>query len=515
MADSSEIQAPQIPGNYSARRNTRWSETEVVGTTPMKTRPHLQPSESQATALDAVHIRQSLSYVSPAQLYSTESGRLFHAGAICICLSGLPARGKTNLSISLCRYLCWLGVKTDLFHFGDYRRAVSKGVSDDFFKPRPETTEAADFRKNVTRKCIDDMVNFFDNEKGQVAIYDAVNALHEDRKSLWEQLDAHGVKVLFIESLCTDKALIERNIADAAKSPDYEGWAPKEAVEDYRKRIQAVEPFYEEMDEEFLTYVKFINFGDRVTVTNSKHDFLTNKIVFFLMNSRIKSGSVYFARCSDNKLNFKSDPPLSAKGKDYAKHLADTITNHISHEKGDKTPPHVTQVHVSVASRQPAYGVDGGDEQSFVVWTSTRQRTVQMSSVFTEMGIPTRQRAQLTQLNPGDVEGMSELEIADKFPDDFESHRKDPYHHRYSRAESYHDLAVKIEPLILEIERMRGDILIIADESVIKVFYGYLMACSCYDIPKLKFPINEIVQVRYNAYANTARKIKIDGVCPE
>lgn len=49
--------------------------------------------------------------------------------------------------------------------------------------------------------------------------------------------------------------------------------------------------------------------------------------------------------------------------------------------------------------------------------------------------------------------------------------------------------------MILELEREKNDLLIIAHESVLRVLYGYLMACDAMDIPKLKFPRNEIIEV--------------------
>jgi 6-phosphofructo-2-kinase / fructose-2,6-biphosphatase 4 len=61
--------------------------------------------------------------------------------------------------------------------------------------------------------------------------------------------------------------------------------------------------------------------------------------------------------------------------------------------------------------------------------------------------------------------------------------------------QSYHDLAVRLEPIILELEREKDDLLIIAHESVLRVLYGYLMACDAMAIPKLKFPRNEIIEV--------------------
>ena len=91
---------------------------------------------------------------------------------------------------------------------------------------------------------------------------------------------------------------------------------------------------------------------------------------------------------------------------------------------------------------------------------------------------------------------MSEERIREEYPLEVEKHEADPYHHRYPRAESYHDLAVRLEPVILELEREQNDLLIIAHESVLRVLYGYLMACNATDIPKLEFLRNEIIEVR-------------------
>lgn len=52
-----------------------------------------------------------------------------------------------------------------------------------------------------------------------------------------------------------------------------------------------------------------------------------------------------------------------------------------------------------------------------------------------------------------------------------------------------------MEPIILELEREQNDLLIIAHESVLRVLYGYLMACNAADIPRLEFPRDEIIEV--------------------
>lgn len=90
----------------------------------------------------------------------------------------------------------------------------------------------------------------------------------------------------------------------------------------------------------------------------------------------------------------------------------------------------------------------------------------------------------------------------------------DPALLTYPRGQSYHDLAVRLEPIILELEREQNDLLIIAHESVLRVLYAYLMHCSTMDIPKLKFPRDEIIEIIPAAYQNEAKRVHIPGLDP-
>ncbi|CAL8583100.1 hypothetical protein XPA_008736 [Xanthoria parietina] len=151
-----------------------------------------------STYVDAIHDLPAREELAPAQLYSTESGRLFHCGRIAIATVGLPARGKTHISVALARYLRWLGVKTQVFHLGDYRReSVGPGQSipDDYFFVNASATSVL-LRQKILKKCRDDIYHFLNHENGQIAIYDAVNPLAAGRRSLAKEFAKHDVEVL-------------------------------------------------------------------------------------------------------------------------------------------------------------------------------------------------------------------------------------------------------------------------------------------------------------------------------
>ena len=67
--------------------------------------------------------------------------------------------------------------------------------------------------------------------------------------------------------------------------------------------------------------------------------------------------------------------------------------------------------------------------------------------------IPHFARPELVQLNPGDCDGLTLQEIQTRWPEETAIRIRDPYHHRYPRAESYHDLANRLLPVMLEMER--------------------------------------------------------------
>ncbi|KAG7008066.1 ubiquitin-related modifier 1 [Physcia stellaris] len=450
-----------------------------------------------STFVDAIHDLPATGELAPAQLYSTESGRLFHSGRIAIATVGLPARGKTHISVALARYLRWLGVKTRVFHLGDYRResiGPGQNLPDDYFFVNASASSVL-LRQKILKKCREDIYHFLNNENGQVAIYDAVNPTAAGRRSLAKEFAKQDIETLFIESACNDEKIIEENVRSVKiSSPDYLGWSEEEAIKHYLARMSAKIPHFETMEESELNYIKMINAGQRLSVNNCSFGYLSHRIVFYLLNLHIKTRHTYFARAGKSREedSYKADATLSEQGRDYAKKMGDALIRHRD------------------AERQAL--IDGGPDvplKRLTVWTSTRRRTVETSRYLFELGYRVRQRSQMSQLNPGVCEKMSERRIRMEYPEEVAKHEADPYHHRYPRAESYHDLAVRLEPVILELEREQNDLLIIAHESVLRVLYGYLMACNATDIPGLSFPRNEIVEIIPASYQNEATRISI------
>jgi 6-phosphofructo-2-kinase / fructose-2,6-biphosphatase 4 len=206
-----------------------------------------------------------------------------------------------------------------------------------------------------------------------------------------------------------------------AKTLQFTGMNPDEAAKLYLERINTKIPHFETMDEPDLNYVKMINAGERIQLNNVSFGYLSHRIVFYLMNIHIKTRQTFFARAgtSSQEDSFKADASLSPEGIDYAKKMTDTLLRHREEERA-----------ASIAK-----GGSTAPLKPLSVWTSTRKRTVETSEYLASLGYQVRQRSQMSQLNPGVCEKMSERRIRLEYPEEVEKHELDPYHHRYPRAE--------------------------------------------------------------------------------
>lgn len=94
------------------------------------------------------------------------------------------------------------------------------------------------------------------------------------------------------------------------------------------------------------------------------------------------------------------------------------------------------------------------------VWTSTLQRTIQTGSF-----LPFEHKTwkSLDELDAGVCDGMTYEEIEEKYPEDYEARDEDKFNYRYRGGESYRDVVVRLEPVIMELERQEN-IMIIAHQ---------------------------------------------------
>ncbi|KAI9637032.1 6-phosphofructo-2-kinase-domain-containing protein [Dioszegia hungarica] len=433
-----------------------------------------------------------------APLYVTQSGRLWHAGLILIVTVGLPARGKTHISRALERYLRWLGVKTRVYSLGDYRRKVLGGAENipaDYFKlnKTERTDETNTLRRKIKLDLEEEIWDYFQVQGGQVVIYDANNGNMKSRKETRDRFEERGVHVIFLESQCDKEDIITANIRSVKlSSPDYQGWDADRAVADYWSRIRDQQVFYEEVTAEEGPFIKVMNVGERIEV-NRIEGYLQSRCCFFLMNIHTSPRTIYFARSGQSLIehSYKADSDLSSAGWEYADRLKAAV---MARRKAVR------------AERRRKSEVGGESEENpLIVWTSARRRAYHTAWPFVHSGYKVVQKPIMSEINPGVWDGLSTQEAKERYPDEWERFLADPYAHRAPRAESYHDLSVRVEPIIFELERCQEDLLIIGHASVIRCLLAYLVGLPPNEVPAVEIARGDLVEVTPASYGVVSR----------
>ncbi|KAI9313513.1 6-phosphofructo-2-kinase-domain-containing protein [Dichotomocladium elegans] len=381
---------------------------------------------------------------------------------------GLPARGKTYIAKKIQRYLRWLGIKTEIFNVGSYRQKLAgTRIDHTFFDPQNEN--AMNQRENAAKATLRAMLDWFELQNGTVAIYDGTNYTSARRAWIQKELSAHHIEVLFIESLCQDENVLRENIRDiTAKNPDYRDMDPEKAEADFRLRIQHYSDLYETMTENHLTYLKIID-GKQQYIINHVRGYLESRIVYFLMNIQIRPKKIWFSRHGESMFNLEDkiggDADLSPRGRKYSKRIPELIKERIG-------------------------------DQPLTVYTSSMRRTIQTAS---HLNYPQKHWKALDELDTGVCDGMTYAEIEEKFPEDFARRDEDKFNYRYRGGESYRDLVLRVEPVIMELEQ-NDNILLIAHQATLRCIFAYFLDVGHEELPYIKVPLHTLIELIPNAH---------------
>ncbi|KAI8973267.1 6-phosphofructo-2-kinase-domain-containing protein [Mycotypha africana] len=397
---------------------------------------------------------------------------------IACVMVGLPARGKTFIAQKVCRYLTWLGINTRVFNVGNYRRKLFGAKQEHSFFD-PNNPVGIQQRKKAAEAALEDMIHWFIEDDGIVALYDATNSTQQRRSWLCEKLSNENVQVLFIESICKDETVIIDNIKQVKlSSPDYASADPDEAVQDFKARIDHYKDQYETITEKNYSYIKLINVGSQVII-NRIQGYLQSRIVYYLMNLHTAPRRIYMSRHGESMFNLEGkiggDSGLSPRGRLYAQKLPDLIKQNLK-------------------------------DQELSVWTSTLRRTIETSAL---LDYPKLSYKALDELDAGVCDGMTYEEIEERYPEDYANRDEDKFNYRYRGGESYRDVVLRLEPIIMDLER-QGNILIIGHQAILRCIYAYFMNYKQEDLPYIKIPLHTVIELTPKAYGCDEKRYKVD-----
>ncbi|XP_075980057.1 6-phosphofructo-2-kinase/fructose-2,6-bisphosphatase-like isoform X2 [Anticarsia gemmatalis] len=475
----------QSPGGLQRvrTRRRRAQQNRVKHIVALARRPSLRRIVMAPGASTAHTMMEDKEKALHGALATVRSSRISQFAPLLIALVGLPARGKSQLAHRLSRHLNWNGESTKVFDCSEYRRRhMALYGSHDIF--RADNAQGSAIRRQSAREAVQDAVLWL-KDGNSVAIFDGTNITREQRRELSEYcISDMGFRILFIECVCEDQELLERNIIEILRySADYKSMSEEEAVDDLRKKLEHYMRQYEPIDEnlETISFVRVENFGDTVTahrVAGQKE----SGILGYLSGMRALPQTLYFTRHGESEYNvlgrIGGDASLSARGQLYAQALAD---------------------HINAL----------GGRDHVTVWTSERRRTKQTAA---DIRAPKRVVRALNELDAGICEGLTYEEMQERFPQEFAWRDQDKLRYRYPWGESYIDIMTRLRPALSALED-EHNVVVVGHQAVLRCMLGYFLDSKLDELPYMNVPLHTIVKLTSYGYKYKVEMIKLPIEC--
>lgn len=504
-----------------------------------------KPSKPKATTLNIPG--QTSSKVSPdGKIASVDVG-----SKLVIVMVGLPARGKSYITSKLTRYLNWLQHDCRVFNVGNTRRMDKTNVlgparrplpdnntplphsgrspdaqalsptshSADFFNP--ENKESTEIREKWAMDTLDNLLDWVLLGSGSVGILDATNSTKKRRLKVLKRIQERTngeLKVLFLESICSDPSILDTNIHLKLSGPDYKDMDPESALRDFLGRLRNYERAYETIDEteeaiDGFQYVKMIDVGKKV-VSYNVQGFLASQTVYFLLNFNLCERQIWLTRHGESVDNLSGriggDSKLTKRGIRFSKALSKFMTYKRHEFRKNQLEKFSKRLELrynellgkATSATTGNNMVEVPAEPNFCVWTSMLLRSVETGQYFSDQDYNVKAMRMLNELGGGKFEGMTYAEIKHRHPKEFEARFRNKLGYRYPGVggESYLDVLVRLRPLISEVERTTDHLVIISHRVVLRVLLGYFLNLDKSSIVDLDVPLHTLYCLELKPY---------------
>ena len=107
----------------------------------------------------------------------------------------------------------------------------------------------------------------------------------------------------------------------------------------------------------------------------------------------------------------------------------------------------------------------------------------------------------LDEIDAGVCDGMSYAQIQAAAARGVRgAHGATSSRYRYPRGESYQDVIQRLDPVIIELERTRRPVLVIAHNAVLRALYAYFQGVPRERCPYLAIPLHTVIELTPHAY---------------
>lgn len=329
--------------------------------------------------------------------------------------------------------------------------------------------------------ALNDLLDWLNlDENHFVGIFDATNSTRSRRDGILKECLDRKIKVLFLESICTDQVILNANYELKMKNEDYRGMARDKAWADFQSRIKAYDDIYETLDEQdaAVSYIKLINTGVQV-VTNRISGYMVSQITTFLPNLHISPKRIYLVRSGET-----SDLLARRIGGNAA-----LTPNGVAFSEALK--------HFIVAQNENVT-----TELPLTIWTSSLKRAIETALPFKDVPhVVCYQTRLLNDIAAGACDRMTQDEVRAAYPIDFAARAANKLHFRFpAGGECYTDVLERVKPLILELERHRTSMLVISHQAVIRTLLAYFDEHSRVDMVNSLVPLHQVIQLSITAF---------------